>query len=144
MTKAQATKVQKTRKREAHKFAFIMDPLEHVLVDKDTTFVFMLEAQFRGHEIYFLGLRDLYARGPHVIARARRCEVMRKDPHYKFLDDASSIRSRPSTPSSCARTRPPMRPIFTRRCCSAWPTAIAPSCSIIRPACARPTRSSTR
>jgi len=88
MTKAQATKVQKTRKREAHKFAFIMDPLEHVLVDKDTTFVFMLEAQFRGHEIYFLGLRDLYARGPHVIARARRCEVMRKDPHYKFLDDA--------------------------------------------------------
>jgi glutathione synthase len=88
MSKGQATKVQKTRKREAHKFAFIMDPLERVLVDKDTTFVFMLEAQFRGHEIYFLGLRDLYARGPHVIARARRCEVMRKDPHYKFLDDA--------------------------------------------------------
>jgi glutathione synthase len=88
MSKGQTTKVQKVRKREAHKFAFIMDPLEHVLVDKDTTFVFMLEAQFRGHEIYFLGLRDLYARGPHVIARARRCELMRKDPHYKFLDDA--------------------------------------------------------
>jgi glutathione synthase len=88
MSKGQATKVQKVKKREAHKFAFIMDPLERVLVDKDTTFVFMLEAQFRGHEIYFLGLRDLYARGPHVIARARRCELMRKDPHYKFLDDA--------------------------------------------------------
>ncbi len=27
-----------------HKFAFVMDPLENVLVDKDTTFVFMLEA----------------------------------------------------------------------------------------------------
>ncbi len=89
MSKGQTTKVQKVRKREAHKFAFIMDPLERVLVDKDTTFVFMLEAQFRGHEIYFLGLRDLFARGPHVIARARRCEVMRKDPHYKFLDDAA-------------------------------------------------------
>ena len=89
MSKGQATKVQKVRKREAYKFAFIMDPLERVLVDKDTTFVFMLEAQFRGHEIYFLGLRDLYARGPHVIARARRCELMRKDPHYKFLDDAA-------------------------------------------------------
>ena len=88
MSKGQATKVQKVRKREAHKFAFIMDPLERVLVDKDTTFVFMLEAQFRGHEIYFLGLRDLYARGPHMIARARRCELMRKDPHYKFLGDA--------------------------------------------------------
>src|ERR1700733_10981167 len=88
MSKGQATKGPKGKKREAHKFAFIMDPLERGLVDKDTTFVFMLEAQFRGHEIYFLGLRDLYARGPHVIARARRCEVMRKDPHYKFWGDA--------------------------------------------------------
>ena len=46
----------------AYKFAFIMDPLENVLVDKDTTFVFMLEALKRGHQVYFLGLRDLYAR----------------------------------------------------------------------------------
>lgn len=71
-----------------HKFAFIMDPLENVLVDKDTTFVFMLEALRRGHEIYFLGLRDLYARGPQTRMRARRCEVMRGAPHYRFLDEA--------------------------------------------------------
>ncbi|HZC45256.1 MAG TPA: glutathione synthase [Candidatus Acidoferrum sp.] len=83
------TKVQKGKKRGAYKFAFIMDPLEHVLVDKDTTFVFMLEAQFRGHEIYYLSIRDLYARGPQVIARARQCEVMRKDPHHRFLDDGA-------------------------------------------------------
>ena len=49
-----------------YKFAFIMDPLEGVLVDKDTTFVFMLEAQRRGHQIYFLGLRDLYSVGRQV------------------------------------------------------------------------------
>src|SRR5271155_5871018 len=90
MSKGQATKVQKVKKRDAHKFAFIMDPLERVLVDKDTTFVFMLEAQFRGHEIFFLGLRDLYARGPHVIARARQCELTRRgNPHYKFLDEGA-------------------------------------------------------
>ena len=70
----------------AYKFAFIMDPLEKVLVDKDTTFVFMLEAVKRGHQIFFLGLRDLAARGPQVIARARRCEVARADPHYRWLD----------------------------------------------------------
>jgi len=68
----------KRNKTTARKFAFIMDPLERVLVDKDTTFVFMLEAQFRGHEIYFLGLRDLYARGRQVIARARQCELTRR------------------------------------------------------------------
>lgn len=73
----------------SYKFAFIMDPLEKVLVDKDTTFVFMLEAQFRGHEVYFLGLHDLYARGPQVIARARRCEVVRGTPHFRFLDEGA-------------------------------------------------------
>ena len=78
----------KQNKPVARKFAFIMDPLERVLVDKDTTFVFMLEAQFRGHEIYFLGLRDLYAHGRQVVARARQCELTRHGtPHYKFLDD---------------------------------------------------------
>ena len=77
----------KRNKTTARKFAFIMDPLERVLVDKDTTFVFMLEAQFRSHEIYFLGLRDLYARGRQVIALARQCELTRRgNPHYKFLD----------------------------------------------------------
>ncbi len=70
-----------------YRFAFIMDPLERVLVDKDTTFAFMLEAISRGHEIYFLGLADLYASGPHAMVRARRCEVMRSNPHFRFLDD---------------------------------------------------------
>src|ERR1700723_2827832 len=83
MRKDQA-KMPKQNKTVARKFAFIMDPLDKVLVDKDTTFVFMLEAQFRGHEIYFLGLRDLYARGKQVIARLRR-----GNPHYKFLDDGA-------------------------------------------------------
>jgi glutathione synthase len=71
----------------AYKFAFIMDPLDNVLVDKDTTFAFMLEALARGHEVYFMALRDLTARGPQVYARARRCEVMRAKPHYRFLDE---------------------------------------------------------
>ncbi len=89
MRKEQA-KMPKQSKAMARKFAFIMDPLERVLVDKDTTFVFMLEAQFRGHEIYFLGLRDLYARGQQVIARVRQCELTRRGiPHYKFLDDGA-------------------------------------------------------
>ena len=88
MGKGQA-KMPKQNKRVARKFAFIMDPLERVLVDKDTTFVFMLEAQLRGHEIYALGIRDLYARGPNVIARARQCEVTRGSPHHRFLDEGA-------------------------------------------------------
>jgi glutathione synthase len=70
-----------------HKFAFIMDPIENVLIDKDTTFAFMLESLARGHQLYYLGLRDLYARGPQVYVRARRIEVARAMPHYAFLDE---------------------------------------------------------
>ena len=39
-----------------YKFAFVMDPLEKVLPDKDTTFAFMLEAIGRGHQAYFVAL----------------------------------------------------------------------------------------
>lgn len=36
------------------KFVFLMDPLETVHMEKDTTFMFMLEAHKRGHEVYYL------------------------------------------------------------------------------------------
>jgi glutathione synthase len=74
-----------------HRFLFVMDPLSHVLVDKDTTFAFMLEAIAREHEVYFAGLRDLVARGHQPYAFARRCEVARATPHYKFLDEGSDF-----------------------------------------------------
>src|SRR5215831_4271560 len=73
-------------RRVVYKFAFIMDPLEGVLVDKDTTFAFMLEAQKRGHPVYFLRLRDLYADGRQVRMHAWRCKVERATPHFRFLD----------------------------------------------------------
>ncbi len=35
-------------------FAFLMDPLEKVIVEKDTTFLLMAGAHHKGHHIYFL------------------------------------------------------------------------------------------
>jgi glutathione synthase len=75
----------------AHRYLFVMDPLSQILVDKDTTFAFMLEAIARGHEVYFAGLRDLVARGHQPYAFARRCEVARTTPHYQFLDEGSDF-----------------------------------------------------
>src|SRR5713226_7983750 len=66
-----------------------MDPLESVLQDKDTTFVFMLESLARGHAIFHLGLRGLFTYGHQAFAWARRCEVMRATPHYRFLDEGA-------------------------------------------------------
>ncbi len=59
------------------RFAFLMDPIEQVLVDKDTTFALMLQAQSHGHELYVVGPGGLCARGRKVFATARRTEVRR-------------------------------------------------------------------
>jgi len=66
-----------------------MDPLESVLPDKDTTFAFMLESLARGHELFHLRLKDLFAHGHQAFGRARRCAVMRATPHFRFLDEGA-------------------------------------------------------
>jgi glutathione synthase len=72
-----------------YKFAFVMDELERIDQYKDTTFVFMLEALARGHELYFLGLPDLFASANRAMGFARRCAVMREAVHYRWLDTGS-------------------------------------------------------
>ena len=60
------------------KIGFLMDPLPRINIDKDTTFVFMLEAQSRGHEIFFLEARDLVLRRTVPEARLYPVSVQRK------------------------------------------------------------------
>src|SRR5438093_12289513 len=67
------------------RFAFLMDPIQNVLIDKDTTFVFMLEAQARGHEVHYLELADLFIERARVMGRARRIELRREyGNHFTF------------------------------------------------------------
>ena len=64
----------------------VMDPIEKINIDKDTTFVLMLEAQQRGHEVYFMELDDLFIRGGTPRGRFRRLRVARATPHYDLGD----------------------------------------------------------
>jgi glutathione synthase len=67
------------------RFAFIMDPIQNVLIDKDTTFVFMLESQARGHEVHYLEMHDLFVSHAKAMGRARRIELRRKrGNHFTF------------------------------------------------------------
>ena len=61
---------------------YVMDPLSRVLVDKDTTFAFMLEGQRRGHEQYHCGPEDLFAERAVPHTRVRLAEVRRAAVHY--------------------------------------------------------------
>jgi glutathione synthase len=60
----------------------VMDDVGKINIDKDTTFVLMLEAQRRGHEVYFMELDDLFIRGGTLNGRYRRLELSRATPHY--------------------------------------------------------------
>jgi len=64
----------------------VMDPVDKIHIDKDTTFVLMLEAQRRGHEVYFMEVDDLFVRGGIPHGRYRRLELKRATPHYCLGD----------------------------------------------------------
>src|SRR4030095_10531602 len=74
------------------RFAFIMDPIQNVLIDKDTTFVFMLESQARGHEVYYLEMGDLFVEQAKAMGRARRIEV-RHEYRNHFTFHGESVES---------------------------------------------------
>ncbi len=73
------------------RFAFVMDPIERILPDKDTTFTFMLESGARGHEVYYLRVDDLWLHHAVPHARVRRAEVMRPTAahpsHYQLFEE---------------------------------------------------------
>lgn len=66
---------------------YVMDPMDRVLPDKDTTFVFMLEGQRRGHAQYHCGPEHLFVDRtvPHV--RARSAAVSREAPHHTLSEE---------------------------------------------------------
>jgi glutathione synthase len=66
------------------KIGVIMDPIEKIDIDKDTTFVLVLEAQQRNHEVYYMELDDLFIRGGTPYGRSRRVHVARRTPHYQL------------------------------------------------------------
>jgi glutathione synthase len=73
------------------KIGVVMDPVDKINIDKDTTFVLMLEAQQRGHEVYFMELNDLFVRGGTPEGRFRRLELVRATPHYQLNRRARRI-----------------------------------------------------
>lgn len=77
----------------AYRFLFIMDPIERVLPDKDTTFVFMLESLERGHAVYICGVHDLFLDGTRPGGRIRRAQVLRAVPHYRLFEERVELLS---------------------------------------------------
>lgn len=87
------------------RFVYVMDAMDRVLPDKDTTFAFVRAAQGRGHESLHCEPRDLFVRGGDVYARVRNLTVSDVPPHATFgatteirLADAEAVFIRKDPP----------------------------------------------
>ncbi|HYO56375.1 glutathione synthase [Archangium sp.] len=69
-------------------FGFLMDPLEAIRVDHDSTFALMLEAQRRGHQVRYFEQPWLRFGGSCAESRMRTVTV-RREPgrHFDILDE---------------------------------------------------------
>jgi glutathione synthase len=59
------------------KIAFLMDPLESIQPENETTSHLMYECNERGHAVFFLEPHDVYIRSDQVVARMRNISVAR-------------------------------------------------------------------
>ncbi|MQX36259.1 glutathione synthase [Roseospira navarrensis] len=71
--------------------AIQMDPITHIDITADSTFVLALEAQARGHTLWHYGPRDLSFRDGKVLARARPMEVRRLAGDHFTLGDSAVL-----------------------------------------------------
>jgi glutathione synthase len=69
---------------ESRTMAFVMDPIESVSIDEDTTFVLMLEAQARGHEVLYVNPSDLSVSEGRTLARVTPVTLRRE--HGNHVD----------------------------------------------------------
>ncbi|HVY02768.1 MAG TPA: glutathione synthase, partial [Caulobacterales bacterium] len=69
------------------RIAVQMDPIDTLLVERDTSLALMIEAQARGHEIWWFHPDDLYFDTGVIGAAAQRVSVAdREGDHYKVLE----------------------------------------------------------
>lgn len=62
-------------KLQAMKTGVVMDPISDIKTYKDSTFAMLLEAQRRGHTLYYMEPGDLFARDGRAFARMQQLEV---------------------------------------------------------------------
>ncbi|MFK5950400.1 MAG: glutathione synthase [Methylococcales bacterium] len=70
------------------KLGMVMDSIDHININKDTSFAMLLEAQARGWELHYMELNDLYLSNGKPYARTRRVKVQREiNNWYQFIEE---------------------------------------------------------
>ncbi|EWH11346.1 glutathione synthetase [Catenovulum agarivorans DS-2] len=73
------------------KIGIVMDPIEKINIKKDSSFAMLLEAQARGHEIYYMEMKDLYLMDGESYANTRKLKVEHNpDQWFEFLSESET------------------------------------------------------
>jgi len=87
-------------------YVFLMDPLETVKVDKDTTFTLMLEAKSRGNHIFFLPEGGILFKENQLVFNLNEV-TPQKDPDNPFVDHKPQTLSQEDVDVLFIRNDPP-------------------------------------
>lgn len=71
--------------------AIQMDPIEAIDINADSTFVLALEAQRRGHKLFYYLPKDLTLRDGHLYATVQRLKVQSVAGAHALLDDPETL-----------------------------------------------------
>ena len=76
------------KKKKILKIGIVMDPIQLIKVEKDSSFAILLEAQKRNHQIYYMEMNDLYLKKHQAYARTRYIKIEKKTSNYfNFIEE---------------------------------------------------------
>ena len=87
---------------------FVMDPIESIDIQTDTTFVLMLEAQRRGHRVLYADPADLAIDAGTPVVRARPVTLRREPGRHADVGAARSLALDEEADVVLQRTDPPV------------------------------------
>jgi glutathione synthase len=70
------------------RIGFVMDPIESIRTDEDSTYLFMLESQKRSHEIIYMTIDDLFLAGDIPMAKGFPIRVSLGKEYYELGEGA--------------------------------------------------------
>jgi glutathione synthase len=89
------------------KFGILLDPLEDIKIQKDSTYAMAREAASRGHELFVFHQEDLTLRDGHVYARSRELKLQ-ADPHHWYSTGEPSVTALVDFDCTLMRKDPPV------------------------------------
>lgn len=69
------------------KFLFVIDPIESLNINTDSSFVLMLESQRRRHEVFYCEIRDLFIEKGKPLAHSKQIGVQHSKNHWRLIKE---------------------------------------------------------